>query len=206
VTSTHTGAGEPVEVYGAGVSVAAGLLRESTRVCVLAEVPPDRRGEAKVASSAGRGTGMEVMFDRVAGLDVGKESVTVCVRTPGQRGGRRSQTRTFKTMFGSLRVMRDWLVEAGVSIAAMESTSVYWKPPFYCLEEVMEVWLLNAAHMKAVPGRKSDVRDAEWIAQLLEHGLLAPSFVPPPEIRRLRMLTRYRVQLMGDRRRDIVRL
>ena len=88
------------------------------------------------------------------------------------RGGRRSETRTFKTMFGSLRVMRDWLVEAGVSIAAMESTSTYWKPPFYCLEEVMVVWLLNAAHMKAVPGRKSDVRDAEWIAQLLEHGLV----------------------------------
>jgi transposase len=93
-----------------------------------------------------------------------------------------------------------------VSIAAMESTSTYWKPPFYCLEEQMTVWLLNAAHMKAVPGRKSDVRDAEWIAQLLEHGLLAPSFVPPPEIRRLRMLTRYRVQLMADRAREIVRL
>ena len=149
---------------------------------------------------------MEVMFDRVAGLDVGKESVTVCVRTPGSRRGRHSETRTFKTMTGSLRVMRDWLVESGVTIAAMESTSAYWKPPFYCLEEVMEVWLLNAGHMKAVPGRKSDVRDAEWIAQLLEHGLLAPSFVPPPEIRRLRMLTRYRVQLMGDRAREIVRL
>jgi transposase len=149
---------------------------------------------------------MEVMFDRVAGLDVGKETVTVCLRTPGPRGGRRSETRTFKTMTGSLQVMRDWLVEAGVSIAAMESTSAYWKPPFYCLEEAMEVWLLNAAHMKAVPGRKSDVRDAEWIAQLLEHGLLRPSFVPPPEIRQLRMLTRYRVQLMGDRAREIVRL
>ena len=95
---------------------------------------------------------MEVMFDRVAGLDVGKETVTVCLRTPGPRGGRRSETRTFKTTTGSLQVMRDWLVEAGVSIAAMESTSTYWKPPFYCLEEVMEVWLLNAAHMKAVPG------------------------------------------------------
>jgi transposase len=117
-----------------------------------------------------------------------------------------AETRTFKTTTGSLRLMRDWLVEAGVDIAAMESTSTYWKPPFYCLEEVMEVWLLNAAHMKAVPGRKSDVRDAEWIAQLLEHGLLRPSFVPPPEIRRLRMLTRYRVQLMGDRNREIVRL
>ena len=149
---------------------------------------------------------MEVMFDRVAGLDVGKDSVTVCVRTPGPRGGRRSETRTFKTISASLRVMRDWLVEAGVTIAAMESTSTYWKAPFYCLEEVMEVWLLNAAHMKAVPGRKSDVRDAEWIAQLLEHGLLAPSFVPPPDIRRLRMLTRYREQLMGDRTREIVRL
>src|SRR5215208_999451 len=149
---------------------------------------------------------MEVMFDRVAGLDVGKETLTVCVRTPGPKGRRHSQTRTFKTTTGSLRVMRDWLVEAGVSIAAMESTSTYWKPPFYCLEEVMEVWLLNAAHMKAVPGRKSDVRDAEWIAQLLEHGLLRPSFVPPPEVRRLRMLTRYRMQLMGDRRREIVRL
>jgi transposase len=124
----------------------------------------------------------------------------------GARRGRRAETRTFKTTTGSLRVMRDWLIEVGVSIAAMESTSTYWKPPFYCLEEVMEVWLLNAAHMKAVPGRKSDVRDAEWIAQLLEHGLLAPSFVPPPDIRRLRMLTRYREQLMGDRTRELVRL
>jgi transposase len=102
--------------------------------------------------------------------------------------------------------MRDWLVAEGVTIAAMESTSTYWKAPFYCLEEVMEVWLLNAAHMKAVPGRKTDVRDAEWIAQLLEHGLLRPSFVPPPEIRRLRMLTRYREQLMGDRTREATRL
>src|SRR5215216_3807741 len=146
------------------------------------------------------------MFDRVAGLDVGKETVTACLRIPGSKGRRHAETRTFKTMFGSLRVMRDWLIEAGVTVAAMESTSTYWKPPFYCLEEVMEVWLLNAAHMKAVPGRKSDVRDAEWIAQLLEHGLLAPSFVPPPDIRRLRMLTRYRMQLMGDRSREMVRL
>jgi transposase len=149
---------------------------------------------------------MEVLFERVAGLDVGKASVTVCVRTPGPRGGRRSETRTFTTMTRSLQVMRDWLVECGVTIAAMESTATYWKPPFYCLEDHLEVWLLNAAHMKAVPGRKTDVRDAEWIAQLLEHGLLRPSFVPPPEIRHLRMLTRYRVQLMGDRTRDAVRL
>lgn len=148
---------------------------------------------------------MEIVYDRVAGLDVGKASVTVCVRVPGRRG-RHAETRTFKTTTGSLELMRDWLVESGVTIAAMESTSTYWKPPFYCLEEVMEVWLLNAAHMKAVPGRKTDVRDAEWIAQLLEHGLLKPSFVPPPPVRRLRMLTRYRVQLLGDRSREMVRL
>src|SRR3954466_15922055 len=109
-------------------------------------------------------------------------------------------------MTRSLEVMRDWLLGAGVTIAAMESISTYWKGAFYCLEEVMEAWLLNAAHMKAVPGRKTDVKDAEWIAQLLEHGLLRPSFVPPPDIRRLRMLTRYRVQLMGDRTREATRL
>jgi transposase len=207
VTSTHTGAGEPVAGVWRGGLGCHWIVATSTRVCVLAEVPPDRRreGDGRLMAKEGRDA-MEVMFDRVAGLDVGKETVTVCLRTPGPRGGRHAETRTFKTMTGSLRVMRDWLVEAGVSIAAMESTSAYWKAPFYCLEEVMDVWLLNAAHMKAVPGRKSDVRDAEWIAQLLEHGLLRPSFVPPPEIRRLRMLTRYRVQLMGDRRRDIVRL
>jgi len=155
------------------------------------------------------GKAMEVLYDRVAGLDVGKETLTACVRTPspgGRGGSRRGETRTFKTTTGSLKVMRDWFLEQGVAIAAMESTSTYWKPPFYCLEEVMTVWLLNAAHMKAVPGRKSDVRDAEWIAQLLEHGLLAPSFVPPPEIRRLRLLTRYRSQLMADRTREITRL
>ena len=109
-------------------------------------------------------------------------------------------------MTRSLQVMRDWLVECGVTIAAMESTSTYWKGAFYCLEEVLEVWLVNAAHIKAVPGRKTDVRDAEWIAQLLEHGLVRPSFVPPPDIRHLRMLTRYRVQLMADRTREMTRL
>jgi transposase len=148
---------------------------------------------------------VEVLYERVAGLDIGKATLTVCVRTPGPRG-RRAETRTFSTMTRSLRVMRDWLLECGVTIAAMESTSTYWKGAFYCLEEVMEVWLVNAAHIKAISRRKTDVKDAEWIAQLLEHGLLRPSMVPPPEIRRLRMLTRYRVQLMGDRTRETTRL
>jgi transposase len=145
---------------------------------------------------------MDVLFDRVAGIDVGKATVTVCVRTPGTGRKRASETRTFRTMTRSLVVMADWLEECGVTLAAMESTATYWKPIFYCLEERMECWLLNAAHMKAVPGRKTDVRDAEWIAQLLEHGLVSPSFVPPPEVRTLRNLTRYRLKLMGDRTRD----
>ena len=149
---------------------------------------------------------MDVLFDRVAGIDVGKATVTVFVRTPGTGRKRNSETRTFRTMTRSLVVMADWLEECGVTLAAMESTATYWKPVFYCLEERMECWLLNAAHMKAVPGRKSDVKDAEWIAQLLEHGLVSPSFVPPPQVRTLRNLTRYRSQLMGDRTRDAGRL
>ena len=149
---------------------------------------------------------MDVVFDRVAGLDIGKASVTVCVRTPGEGGKREVQTRTFRTMTRSLTLMADWLQECGVELAAMESTATYWNPVFYCLEERMECWLLNAAHMKAVPGRKTDVKDAEWIAQLLEHGLVRPSFVPPPQIRRLRNMTRHRVQLQGDRTRDAARL
>jgi transposase len=149
---------------------------------------------------------VDVLVERVAGLDVGKQVVVVCVRTPGPGGRRVSETRTYRTMSRSLEAMADWLVESGVTLAGMESTATYWKPVFYALEDRMGAWLLNAAHMKAVPGRKSDVKDAEWIAQLLEHGLVAPSFVPCPAIRRLRNLTRYRVQLMGDRTRDAVRL
>ena len=149
---------------------------------------------------------MDVLVERVAGLDIGKKIVVVCVRTPGPGGRRVAETRTFRTMTRSLGLMADWLVECGVELAAMESTSTYWKPVLYCLEERMTTWLLNAAHIKAVPGRKSDVRDAEWIAQLLEHGLVAPSFVPEAPVRRLRNLTRYRLQLQSDRTRDAGRL
>ncbi|WP_404498117.1 transposase [Arthrobacter sp. GAS37] len=99
---------------------------------------------------------MDVMFERVAGLDIGKKSVTVCVRTPGPGGGRHGETRTFRTMTRSLELMRDWLVGQSVTLAAMESTSTYWKR-FCALEDRMECWLLNAAHMKAVPGRKTDL-------------------------------------------------
>src|SRR5512133_504998 len=140
-TSTHIGAGEPGRGVWRGVFGCGWIVATSTWVCVLAEGPP---GDISNGSRLERRCSVGVMFDRVAGLDVGKESVTVCVRTPGPRGGRRSETRTFKTTTGSLRVMRDWLVEAGVTIAAMATPSTCWKAPFYCLEEVMVVWLLNA--------------------------------------------------------------
>jgi transposase len=149
---------------------------------------------------------MDVVVERVAGLDIGKASMTVCVRTPGPGSSRTNEVRTYSTMTRQIEAMGRWLVESGVTLAAMESTATYWKPVLYHLEEIVETWLLNAAHIKAVPGRKSDVRDAEWIARLVEHGLVAPSFVPPPEIRRLRNLTRYRVQLMGDRTREVTRV
>ena len=157
----------------------------SARVCVLA-LRTLRTTPLQVDDE--EGIAVEVLYERVAGLDIGKATLTVCVRTPGPRG-RHSETRTFPTTTRALGVMRDWLLERGVTLAAMESTSTYWKPAFYCLEEVLEVWLCNAAHIKAIRRPKTDVRDAEWIAQLLEHGLLRPSFVPPPEIRRVRMLT-----------------
>lgn len=118
---------------------------------------------------------VDVLVERVAGLDIGKASVTVCVRVPGAGGKRQGQTRTFSTMTRPLGVMADWLVEQQVTLAAMESTATYWKPVFYCLEERMECWLLNAAHMKAVPGRKSEGRGVDRAAARARAG--------PPEFR-----------------------
>lgn len=121
-------------------------------------------------------------------------------------GGRGQQTRTFGTTTRQVLELRDWLVEEAVDVAAMEATSEYWKPVFYLLEDAMQTWLLNAHHLKAVPGRKTDVKDSEWIAQLVEHGLVQPSFVPPPPTRELRDLTRYRKTIVEERTREIQRL
>jgi len=149
---------------------------------------------------------MDLMFDRVAALDLAKASLTACVRVPGPRGGRKSTTRTFVTTVGGLLVLRDWLVAERVQVVSMESTGVYWKPAYYLLEDTVECWLLNAHQVKTVPGRKSDVKDAEWLAQLTECGLVRPSFVPPPPIRELRNLTRYRRSLVNDLTRETQRL
>jgi transposase len=118
--------------------------------------------------------------------------VAACVRLPGPGGGRQEIIRTFGTMTADLLALRDWLQAHGVTHVAMESTGVYWKCIYYLLEDAFTVLLVNAAHMKQVPGRKTDVKDCAWIAQLLEHGLLRGSFVPPAPIRELRDLTRYR--------------
>ena len=121
-----------------------------------------------------------------------------CVRRPGPDGrGRRKQTRTFSSFTGDIEALADWFAEEGVTEVVMEATGSYWKPVWYVLEErPFELKLVNAHHVKILPGRKSDVLDAEWLAELLEHGLLRGSFVPPPAIRELRDLTRYRKRLI----------
>jgi transposase len=141
---------------------------------------------------------VEVLVECCAGIDIGKDEVVACVRTPVARGrGRCKQTRTFSSFTGSLEAMADWFTAEGVTEIAMEATGSYWKPVWYVLEDrAFAVKLVNAHHVKILPGRKSDVLDAEWLAELLEHGLLRGSFVPPPAIRQLRDLTRYRKRLI----------
>jgi transposase len=141
---------------------------------------------------------MDVLLERCAGVDIGKDEVVACVRTPGPDGvGRRKQTRTFPSFTGELEAMADWFAAEGVTEVVMEATGSYWKPVWYVLEErAFELKLVNAQHVKILPGRKSDVLDAEWLAELLEHGLLRGSFVPPLAVRELRDLTRYRKRLV----------
>lgn len=141
---------------------------------------------------------MDVLIERCAGIDIGKDEVVACVRTPSTGGRRRrKQTRTFPSFTGDLEQMADWFAAEGVTSIVMEATGSYWKPVWYVLEErLFELALVNAHHVKILPGRKSDVLDAEWLAELLEHGLLRGSFVPPPVIRHLRDLTRYRKRLI----------
>lgn len=150
---------------------------------------------------------MDVMVERCAGLDVHRDDVVATVRVPGT-GRRRwdQQTKTFKSTLSGLSQLAEWLAEAGVTLVGMEATGVYWKTVFQSLEERFECWLLNAHHLRNVPGRKTDVKDSEWICQLVQHGLVRPSFVPPPEIRRLRDLTRLRKAQSNERGRSIQRL
>lgn len=149
---------------------------------------------------------MEQMIERCCGLDVHKQTVAACVRVPGPRGTRVQHVRTFGTTAAELLILRDWLTAHEVTHVALESTGVYWKPIFSVLEEAFTCVLANAAHIAQVPGRKTDVQDSAWIAQLLEHGLIRASFIPPPPLRELRDLTRYRKALIQDRSRAANRL
>src|SRR6266540_1501151 len=152
--------------------------------------------------------GVDVLVERCAGLDVHRDSVVATVRVPGKRRGtRRGETRTFATTIAGLERMADWLVgEHAVTLVGMEATGVYWKPVFAVLEPRVECWLLNAQHLHNVPGRKTDVADSVWIAQLVEHGLVRPSFVPPAPVRDLRDVTRLRTAITQERTRAIPRL
>jgi transposase len=137
---------------------------------------------------------MQVMYERCAGLDVHKKTVVACVLTPAG-----PETRTFGTMTADLLALADWLLVCGCTHVAVESTGDYWKPVFNMLEGTFEVLLVNAQHVKAVPGRKTDVNDAAWLAELLQHGLLRVSFIPPVAQRELRDLTWYCCTFIQER-------
>lgn len=141
---------------------------------------------------------MEVLHARCCGIDVHKETLVACLR---QQDGRRvhKQVESFGTTTGEILRLQAWLTAADCTHVAMESTGVYWQPVFNLLEGTLTVVLANAQHIKAVPGRKTDVRDCEWLAELLAHGLIRASFIPPPDIRVLRSLTRHRKSLIRDR-------
>jgi transposase len=150
---------------------------------------------------------MEIMNARCAGLDVHKATVVACVRVPGtQPGERRGETKTFSTTTRGLTELSDWLRAHGVTEVGMESTGVYWRPVYAVLEGTLTLILVNARHVKMVPGRKTDVKDSEWLAQLLECGLLRGSFVPPRPVRDLRDLTRLRKTLIRERGHHVNRI
>ena len=149
---------------------------------------------------------MEVIVERAAALDVHKAQVTACVRLPSGRDARTQEVAEFATTVRGLLTLHDWLSAHRVTAVAMEATGVYWKPVWAILEEDFELLLVNARHVKQVPGRKTDVSDAAWLCQLLEAGLLKASFVPPQPIRVLRNLTRYRKAQVRERQREANRL
>lgn len=151
---------------------------------------------------------MDVVVDCCAALDVHLKTVQACVRGPGEGRKREEKSREFDTFTQGLRALRDWLRVEGVTKVAMEATGIYWRPVWYMLSELngVELLLVNARHVKNVPGRKTDAKDAQWLCQLLECGLLKGSFVPTAVMQRLRDLTRYRSKLVEDRAREVQRI
>lgn len=149
---------------------------------------------------------MQVVYERCCGIDVHKQTVVACVVVPGPDGQALKETRTFGTMTENLAALADWLGELGVTHVTMESTGVYWKPVFNLLDGRFAILVVNAERIKALAGRKTDVQDAEWLADLLRHGLLKGSFIPSEVLRELRDLTRYRTKLGDERKSEVNRV
>jgi transposase len=149
---------------------------------------------------------VETIVERPAALDVHKAQVMACVRVPDKRGRREQHVQEFPTTVRGLLTLRDWLAGHGVRQVVMEATGVYWKAPWAILEDEFDCMLVNARHVKQVPGRKTDVSDAAWLCQLAEAGLLKANFVPPKPVRQLRNLTRYRKTQIQERAREVNRL
>ena len=163
-------------------------------------------GGALVVIATKEGCGVDVIVERSSALDVRKASVTACVRVPDERGVREPYLAEFQTTVRGLLALRDWLVAHRVSQVVMEATGVCWKPVWHILEDDFELLLVNARHVKQVPGRKTDVSDAAWLCQLAQAGLLKGSFVPPKPVRAPRLLTRYRTTQIAERQREANRL
>ena len=150
---------------------------------------------------------MRVIVERCAFLDVHRDTVMACARTPDGAGGRLEEVSEFGATTSQLLLLADWLSDRQVTLVGMEATGIYWKPVHWVLEDSIEqVWVINARHMRNVPGRKTDVADAQWGAQLIEHGLVRPSFIPPRPTREQRDLTRYRKSVIEERARETQRL
>lgn len=149
---------------------------------------------------------MQVVYERCAAIDVHQKTAVTTILITQANGHVQKETQTFATMTSDLLRLDDWLQEHEVNVVAMESTGVFWHPIFNLLEEGREIILVNAQHMKAVPGRKTDVKDSEWLADLLRHGLLQASFIPPKPTRELRELTRYRKTQVRERNQEVNRL
>src|SRR6266446_3677966 len=149
---------------------------------------------------------MRIVYQNVAGLDVHKKMVAAALIVLGADGRWQQETQRFGTMTADLLALSDWLLAQGVTHVAMESTGEYWKPVFNLLEGHVEVILVNAQHVSKVPGRKTDQTDAEWLAELLQHGLLSASFIPPVGQRELRELTRFRTSFVRDQATLVNRL
>src|SRR5512142_403288 len=180
------------------MTVATSTRRNLVRFFAPSADHPWKRPTAKMTK---RRFVMQVVYERCAAIDVHQKTAVTTVMITQPDGSLQKQTHSFATMTSDLLALDDWLRAQGITVVAMESTGVLWHPIFNILEEGRTIILVNAQHMKTVPGRKTDVKDSEWLAELLRHGLLKASFIPPKPIRELRDLTRYRKTLVQERRK-----